>query len=214
MVIVDNVTDFAKKNEEYLRLFLTNRKGIFDPELVNDIIQNFYVRIIRNGSLEKYDPDRGNFKTYIMTILCNMLPHEKRRNPLARYSHLSSVPNQDGGSLGSESEVDVFDFIYGANQHQEYGIAQHKDLPSKIFQQEEDECTMHMMAFIEHIKKSEPNKVKAEKMVCYVENRMDGCKQTDVAKILGVSDNMVKIMKNNIYDKYKKWDSPKVLDYV
>ena len=152
MVIVDNVSDFAKKNEEDLRRFLTNRKGIFDPELVNDIIQNFYLRIIKNEALEKYDPSRGSFKTYIMTILCNMLKHEKNRNPRAVHDHLSSVSNRDNGFSRNSEEVDVFEFVHGSKEHPEYGIEHHDKLPSSIFQHEEDECTMHMLAFIEHIK--------------------------------------------------------------
>jgi DNA-directed RNA polymerase specialized sigma24 family protein len=213
MVVVDNVKDFAKQNEGDIRRFLTNSKHIFDPELVNDIIQNFYVRLISSDALSTFDPSIATFNTYIITILCRMLPHERRRNPNARHSHLSVFVDPDVSSPYSQGGVDVFDLVYGCCDHSEYGIKR-KNMPSYVFQREEDESIMHIMSFIDFIKESEPNKKKADKMVCFVEHKMQGVLATDIATVLGVSDNMVKIMKNNIYDKYKKWDRPKEVLYA
>ena len=214
MVVVDNVKDFAKKNEEDIRRFLTSGKGkfIFDADMVNDIIQNFYVRLIKSDALSNFDPKIASFETYIITILCNMLPYEKKRNPNARYSHVSVLSNPDSHS-NHEEDLDVFDFVYGANAHSEYGIVRY-NMPDSVYLQEDMESVNNMLAFIEYLKETEPNKAKVERMVCFLEHKMLGLKATDIASILGVSDNMVKIVKNNIYDKYKKWENPRELQYA
>jgi DNA-directed RNA polymerase specialized sigma24 family protein len=213
MVVVDNPRDFQKKNEEDIRRYLTNSKNIYDPELVNDIIQNFYVRLIKSEALKNYDPKRARFETYMLTILCRMLPHEKRKNPMARYSHVSAINYTEGGTARCAEDVDIFDFVYGLEEQTEFSVAR-KNRPSAVYQDEEDESIKHMIAFIAYVKKTETNKKKSDSMICFLERKMDGCLATDIANMLGVSDNMVKIMKNSIYDKYKKWDQPKAVSHV
>lgn len=225
MEVVDNIADFAKKNENDLRRFLSggrSGKGIRDADLVNDIIQNFYVRLISSNALGKFDPssvdEKENinsvFNSYILTILCRMLPHEKRRNPNSRYTHISAVSSSEGGSSRYEDEADIFDFVYGGSDHLEYGVKRRDLMPSCFHQDEEDECIRHFISFTEYLKENEPNKAKAERMVAFVEGKMQGVLATEIAVILGVSDNMVKIIKNNIYDKYKKWDNPREVCYA
>jgi len=210
MVVVDNVKDFAKYNEEDIRRFLTSSRGkkLFDLDMVNDIIQSFYVRLINSGALSKFNPELASFDTYIITILCNMLPQERRKNTFIRYRHVSVIPNPSRGNSGTDDNVDIFDHLHGNSRNPNLHI-ERKNVPSSIFREEEDECVNHIRAFIQFIKESEPNKRKARKMVCFLENKLEGCLATEIAMILGVSDNMVKIIKNNIYNKYKKWDSSK-----
>ena len=209
MIVVNNVEAFAKHNEEDIRRYLTNGKKIFDPEMVNDIIQNFYMRMIRSCALSKFDPELASFDTYVLTMLCRMLPYEKRRNPRARYSHVSSFSNPEGSPSQGVDELDIFELVYNSSSNQEFSVMR-KNMPSCVNQKEEDDCVKHMLSFIDYVKASEPNKKKADKMVCFLEHKMQGCLATDIARMLGVSDNMVKIMKNSIYDKYKKWDTPKL----
>jgi RNA polymerase sigma factor (sigma-70 family) len=214
VVVVNNVEDFAKNNEEDLRRYLTSGKGklIFDPEMVNDIIQNFYVRIIKSDALSKFDPTLASFETYIITILCNMLPHERKRNPHARYTHISVLSNPDSKSRHDE-DIDVFDFVYGNSDYSGMSIDR-KNMPDSVYLQEDIDSVNNMLAFIEFIKDTEPNKAKADKMVSFVEHKMQGLLATDIAVMMGVSDNMVKIMKNNIYDKFKKWENPREVNYA
>jgi RNA polymerase sigma factor (sigma-70 family) len=210
MVVVNSIEDFVKYNEEDIRRFLTSSKKIYDPELVDDIIQNFYFRLLKSDALQNYDPKIAGFGTFVFTILCRMLPNERRKNPLAAHPHISAISNPEGSTARCAEDVDIFDFINGIDTHTEFKINR-KNVPSSLYQDEEDECTKHMLSFIEYVKKTETNKKKSKNIVCFLEHKMAGCLATDIARILGVSDNMVKIMKNNIYDKYKKWDSPKVL---
>ena len=214
MTVVDNVSDFAKYNEDDIRLYLTSPRrgrGLYDPELVNDIIQNFYLRLLKSDALKKYDPAIGSFKTYVITILSNMLPQERKSNHSSRYKHLSSIIKPSAVvSLGAE-ESDIFNFFSCVGADTDFAVAQHKNIYSSLFQEEEDLSIRHFISFISHVKKTEPNKKKADAMVCFLENKMRGCLGSDIALMLGVSNNMVKIIKNNIYDKYKKWDNTRAL---
>jgi len=202
MVVVNNVGDFAYKNEKDV-LNLLRYKGITDKNVAKDILQNFYIRLLKSDALSTYNPEIAGFERYITTILYNMLPYENKRNPTRRYKHITCVYNQD--SEGRES-TDVFDLVYGCTDDNNYGISK-KNAPSSLYISEEEEITKHICSFIQHIKDTEPDKVKAQKMICYIESKMHGCVANDIALMLGVSDNMIKIMKNSLYERYKKWET-------
>ena len=51
-------------------------------------------------------------------------------------------------------------------------------------------------------------------MVSFVEHKMLGCRGTDIASMMGVSDAAVNIMKEKIYDKYQRWENPKEVRYA
>jgi RNA polymerase sigma factor (sigma-70 family) len=58
--------------------FYLRRKGL-DNEAAKDVVQDFIASLIERRSIEKADPARGRFRTFLLTALDHFLADRKRR---------------------------------------------------------------------------------------------------------------------------------------
>lgn len=63
--------------------FYVRRRG-FDNESAKDIIQEFLTRLIERRSLERADPSRGRFRTFLLASLDHFLSDYRRREKRQR----------------------------------------------------------------------------------------------------------------------------------
>ena len=202
MVEVKTVREFARKNEKDLKKFMQYKTGIYDEDLIKEAVQEFYVKLIETKSLLSYNPSLGTFKTYITNLFCWQLPQLGRKNFRQSKDVVSVVKNDKTyqndydevwNCLGREDHRSGISFVLHPNYH-----------TSNMYYDEEFAAENMLEAFISYVEKTEPPK-KAQRTIEFLRRRMEGCNSVDLASILDLSNNMVKIIKNSAYDKYKRW---------
>lgn len=206
MVPVRTVEDFQKKNEAELRSFFSYKTGIYDPEVHDETIQEFYVKLIESRALESFDPAKRNigteescFNQYIISLFCWMLPVLKRRNPNVNYQLMSRV---DIGET-TPKRVDIWELLSKNFQHTNFQVEESFNT-SALEDQQEQEAHQLLEDFISYIHRTE-SQTKARKFELYLRRKMEGCKATDIAIMLGVSNYMVTIIKQDIHKRFKHW---------
>jgi DNA-directed RNA polymerase specialized sigma24 family protein len=226
MVVVKTVRDFALQNEAQLRRFMRYKTGICDENMINDAIQEFYVRLIETNALGLYDETKGEFDTYISNLFCWMMPLLQRRNFRHRHAtipkklrvkygledpklgchkkakfdyRMMSVIKKDD-RMWSESD-DVFNFVH--ENHASLKIS--KAYEVSLYDGAEDPIIdAYVEEFKAYIRRTEPSK-RAERMILFIDQKFAGCRSVDIAGMMGVSNNMVKIIKQNLQRKYHRW---------
>lgn len=222
MVVVKTVEEFAKQNEEQLKLFMRYKTGIYDEDIIRDTVQEFYIRLITTRALENFDEEKGKFDTYIANLFCWLLPSLRKikfRNIVTK----TVTVNENGNEVRKKVEVihevlstfkyrsdkiwgkaedDVWDHVGNYNSHLAIDALYNY---SHVYVEEERKLEDKYKAFVRHIRETEPHK-RAERMILVLNCRNDGCRSKDIARMLGISDNMVKIIKNRIRDKYFEWN--------
>jgi len=202
MVVVKTVREFAQKNEKDLKKFMRFKTSIYDEEIIKDTVQEFYVKLIEAGSLQSYNPELGTFRSYILSLFCWMLPQLGKKNFRVTKEVVSVVKNEKSyqdrydevwNCLGKEDHRSEIAFVLHPNYH-----------TSSMYYDEELAAENMMEAFISYVEKTETPK-KARRTIEFIRRRLEGCNSVDVAGMLDLSNNMVKIIKNTAYDKYKKW---------
>jgi len=231
MVVVRSVEDFARKNEGDLRRLMNYKTGIFDKDLVDESIQDFYVKLIETRALEIYDEEAGTFKTYITNLFFWTLPKSRRDNFRVNFDVFSSVTV--AGCNSTQKNVDVWDFISSKSTHtvdfepkkrvskkteedEERSTADKTSSVSfkvdcrfscpAIDSAKEAEFNRELEEFKRYIKRTEP-KNKAERMVMYIDRKREGCLGTDIASMLSLSTAMIRLIKNELKEKYREWKS-------
>ncbi len=70
----------ARLCEAYWRplYFYVRRRG-YDPEEARDMTQEFFARLLAHDWLERADPAKGRFRTYLLTVMQRMLADAHRR---------------------------------------------------------------------------------------------------------------------------------------
>ncbi len=201
MVEVKTVPDFITHNDSELRSFFVFKTGIYDKVLQDEAIQEFYVKMIETHALESYPESYLPFKTYVCNLLCWTLPQMKKANVRACYNMVSTVTVSIGDS--NKREVDVWEYVGNHNIHSDYSV---DATYTNSLLEHEDESTLEreLDDFISYVRRTEPEK-KANRIETFVKHKMYGCKAIDIAKMLGVSNNMVKIIKDDAYRKFKRW---------
>lgn len=195
MVQVRDVREFARKNEKHLKRFVSYKTGIIEKSLVDEIIQEFYLNLLRSDALETYDEKLGSFETYIMNRLCWIFPQIKKKNVRIQHSLVSHVQHRS-------SRIDVWEYV--GKDKKNYNIDPNFFCSYNITCQDEEECRQCLEEFIEYIKKTE-EPTKAERMISVIRHRAAGCKSVDIAGMLKVSPTMVKLIKRDAERKYKEW---------
>lgn len=210
MECVKTVRDFALKNSDDLERFMIFKTGIRDPDVIKDTIQEFYVKLIETRALDTYDPARGTFKTYIMNLFCWLFPILANRNVRMKYTFLSSMKDHSQNGHWNGCYTDIFDGVAtGGNGPYVEHVVDGCYAVSSIHENEEVEADISMREFIDYLHRTQSRKA-AARLVPYIEHRTEGCNGADVAKILGVSNNMVKIIKENAKRSYEQWRGQKV----
>lgn len=203
MVPVRKVDEFVKENEDQIKHFMSYKTGIIDEDIINDQVQDFYIKLIETRALDTYDSKKGSFNTYISNLFCWMLPGMARKNFRVKYKVISRVSKR--GSLlllANEDAYDVWDFVDTSKA--KYRVSPQYDA-FHVKMEEEEETERHLEEFKDYIRKTESDK-NARRMITYLEQRYAGCNAVNVALTLGLSANMVKIIKQNLWDKYNQWN--------
>jgi len=204
MVEAATVKDFVKKNEEHLKKFMTYKTGITDKDILHDTIYSFYVSLIETRALDEYDPSKGKFDTYIITLFCWTFPLSKKKNHRVMYNHVSEIYN-------NYKYMDVWEFLGKGNDYG-YKIEGSFDKSegdmwgdhAHAYFSTKDECQAYLSDFISYIEKTEPPK-KAKRMIEILKKRGAGCKSVDIAQTLRVSPNLVKILRQDMRKKFDDW---------
>lgn len=221
MKVVRDVKEFALMNESALKKFMKYKTSIYDEDTINEYIQEFYLRLITTKSLERFDSsllEDGNeqklFDQYVCTLFCWMLPvmyrkslwHElgvpdrsvpaaKRRKVAAEI--ISEVPSENRDMLPHE----IWDHV--TERDGRYKI-ENGYKPSVMDSETDDEEQRLAKEFMDYINRTEPRK-RAHRMIVFVDHRMKGCNAVDVSVMLGISSNMVKLIKRQVREKYESW---------
>ncbi len=191
--------EFARKNENDLRRFMKYKTRIIDEGIIDEAIQEFYVRLIEAKSLATFDEREGSFDAYILNLFCWTLPTLKKRG-YTRSGNMVSTAYVETASSDCRDARDVWECLHMNPDYKVDPCYSNAALEYK----EEEESEGLINEFIEYIRETEKGK-KAERMITFIQRRREGCLSADVAVILKMADNHVKCIKQELYDKYKKW---------
>lgn len=208
MVIVKTVEEFHRQNENELRDFMMFKTGIRDKDMIDDTIQEFYVRLIKSKALEEFDENIARpgteqtlFETWICNMFCWLLPVMKKRNFRDRFEVVSTVSIERNGC---EADIDVWDVVSDSSGlGPDFSVADgyysdHVGLESlEMF----EHC---MNSFIRYVERTESSEV-AYQLVTYIRNRDTGLNGVDISMILKVSNATVNSIKNTTLRKLKEW---------
>lgn len=208
MVMVRDMKKFAILNEDHLIRFFKYKTGINDPQIINDCIQEFYFKLFKTKTLENYDEKQGSFDTYVLTFFCWILSYFKNRNFRNKYNAISEVKIQHGNT---EETYDIWNLVN--NITGPYRIDMSHPLHSIFEEEAENSLQNYFHDFKEYIKRTE-SKYRAHQMLVFIDGKTDGCKSTDIAGMLGISDNMVKIIKQRVRIKFDLWKKRKPLPKI
>lgn len=201
MVAVKSVKEFAQKNEKDLRAFSRYKTGINDTDILNDQIQDFYVRLIKSRALETYDESLGSFDSYIISLFCWTLLYLGKKNFRAQYRVISSVENKFMGE--DSSDADIWNYV-GARDA--FLRIDRKYLNRCVSISEEYRIYECLQDFKKYIRRTESENY-AYKMIYFLEHRKQGCRSKDIAGALGVSFAMVSRLKKRAFQKFLEWQS-------
>jgi len=196
---VKDVKTFVDKNNSQIESFFKYKTKILDKDLIDEHIQEFYYRLLHTNALEYYDEEKGSFDTYIATLLCWLLPYKAKKNVSVKYDFISFVKIEKAQKIKVEDIWDHIDKEYGP-----YKIEYSSYNPSVLDEYEEKSVSLDIEEFKEYIKKTEKAR-SAKQMLTFIEKKDEGLASVDIAIILGVSSNMVKIIKSKILRKFKVW---------
>jgi len=199
MEVVQDVKSFVKRNGGQLQKFFIYKTGIIDRELIHEHIQEFYLKLIKTKALEQYREEKGSFDSYILNLFCWLMPQMAKKNHSVHHSFISCVQDKRRGA--SEAE-DIWDHL--SNSEGPYKIDFSPCTPRILDDGEEDLFLRYLEDFKAYISKTE-NDLNVHQMLTLLDKKQAGCKSTDIALILGVSDNMVKIIKQKLHRKFEIW---------
>lgn len=196
MVFVRDIKTFVRKNDEQIKKLFIYKTGIRDQELVQEHLQDFYVKMIQTGALESYREDRGSFETYIFTLMCWMLPRKAKSNVSIKYNFISQV------CFEPNNPEDVWEHAGSFNGPYRFDFS--PCTPRIVEEQEEKSFLQYLMEFKEYIKSTE-SLHSSDQMLTFLNLKEEGCKSSDIAVHMGVSDNMVKFIKQKVQKKFDLW---------
>ena len=93
---VQQALDHVARRYWYPLYSFVRRKGS-SPEDANDSVQGFFLHLVRSEWLSKANPERGRFRTFLLTSFRNFLNSERKRMTAAKRggSELHIVPMWD-----------------------------------------------------------------------------------------------------------------------
>lgn len=199
MEIVKDVKSFVEKNGDQLLKFFVYKTGIIDRELVHEHLQEFYVKMIQTNALERYQEEKGSFDTYISTLLCWLMPQMARKNINVQHEFVSQV------KFSHKGNIDVCDiWEHTSKNNGPYRIDFSPCTPRVIDDDEENDFSLYLDNFKEYIVRTESKKCSFQ-MLTFLDKKAEGCNSSDIAIVLGVSDNLVKFIKQKLQGKFEIW---------
>ena len=194
MVAVHTVKDFVRYNDKDIRRFMTYKTGIFDKDLINDTVQDFYVSLIKTRALEAYDSSKGSFDVWVNSLFCWLLPKAKSKNFRTCFDVISKVSNSQGTQ-------DVWEFV--GSHSKDYRV-EGSYMVYSVVQDSEEEVQKGIFDFVRYIKSTE-KPIRSGRMVSILLHRYAGMKSVDIAQILKISPNMVKVIRQYTFTRWKVW---------
>jgi hypothetical protein len=199
MEIVRDVKSFVEKNGKQLQKFFTYKTGINDREMIHEHLQDFYVRMIQTKALEHYRENKGSFDTYISTLLCWLLPYKAKKNVSVQYAFITRVRS---ATQTVDNADDIWDHMGTFNGP--YRIDFSPCTPRVFDDESESTFNQYLEEFKSYIRETESRR-SARQMIVFLDCKQTGGNSSDVAAILGVTDNMAKIIKQKLQKKFERW---------
>ena len=196
MEIVRDIKTFVRKNGEQMKKLFIYKTGIKDQELVKEHLQDFYVKMIPPGALESYKEDRGTFENYIFTLMCWLLPQKAKKNVSIKYTFVSQVYSEPNTC------DDIWDHAGDFNGPFRFDFC--PCTPRIVEEQEERTFCQYLKEFKDYIISTESVHCRNQ-MITFLTMKEEGCRSSDIAIHMGVSDNMVKFIKQKVQRKFERW---------
>jgi DNA-directed RNA polymerase specialized sigma24 family protein len=122
-------------------------------------------------------------------------------NHMYDYRMMSYV-NKDNSKMWVDGD-DVFNYVH--DNSATFKIS--KAYETSYFDTDEDPVLSgYLESFKAYIRETESPR-SAEKMILFLEQRVAGCKGVEIAGMMKVSNNMVKIIKHTLRKKYDTWQT-------
>ena len=199
MEIVRDVKSFVKKNGDQLKKLFIYKTGITDRELVQEHLQDFYVKMIQTDALKSYKEEEGSFENYICTLLYWLLPYKAKKNVSVQYKFISQITEDKMDQIPSR---DIWD--HAGNFEGPFKFDFSPCTPRIADDSERYLLNQYLREFRGYIFKTEPEKNRNQ-MLTFLNCKLYGCRSTEIALILGISDNMVKFIKQKVQRKFARW---------
>lgn len=208
MTPVKTIEEFYRYNHEELKKCVRYITKIKDDEEINDKAQNFYLRLIKSHSLEKYTTNGGrSFNTYIWQMLFWMLAEEfnNQKNKfndrafLKENVAMTTHPSEDRAMDLEESvwsKVGEFD----GNLRVDPSI---KDSFATV--EKSKEILSNLDSFKKYLMSLKEKDKRKDRMIRYIELKDTGLNGTEIAEQFEVSDTMVKDIRKHIQGHYMRW---------
>jgi len=209
MVVVKTVKEFYEKNHNELRSFMMYKTGIGDADLINDTLQEFYLRMVQCNVLEAYDAhlapnekeNRQNFESWICYRLCWVFGIMKKRTQKEDlYNTISQVEKLEDGS---SEPMDIWEVVDTTKKNKYFTIDGHYHV-SQIEQEEEADVNKHLNAFARHIERTLPED-KSEKIKNYMSYKVQGLNSVDIGSIMNISNTAVNMIRDDAKLRYEQW---------
>lgn len=192
MVVVRDVKEFVEKNQKELINFFVYKTKIYDAEVINEHMQEFYVRLIKTRALQEYREDKGAFNTYIFNLLCWLLPGMARNHARIHHAFISNV-------IDNNESSDVWDHVSDFN-----GPFKMAEIPESVCERPDDLLGYYISEFSGYIKRTESEN-SARQMVTFIEHKVLGLKSRDIAFVMGTTDANVMVIKQKLKRKFELW---------
>ncbi len=93
---------FVRDYTPQVRKSIASRKRKYQTRLAeDDLVQEFFVKSLREDTLEKYDPEKASFKTYLDRVINNFFISELRK----QLSHEQRELIKDSAPLDEDKKV-------------------------------------------------------------------------------------------------------------
>lgn len=111
MFVTRDIDTFAKKNIDELKKIFTWKTKISSPDIIEDSIQDFFLWMQLADILDKFNPRKSGFDTYITTCFLRRISVvQLERNRLKRGNKINQITFDDrihGGSYNPNEDLDI-----------------------------------------------------------------------------------------------------------
>lgn len=203
MVVVRTVEEFQRYNEKELRSFVTYKTGIVDKDIIDDTIQEFYLKLISSRSLEKFNGNEGaSFNTWVCNLLCWLLPVLKSKNFNIKYRPIGSMEDLNNDPSIKE---DLWNYVHDSVYNSSMSLRLDRCFEMDIVY--EDDILLEerlLSAFIRHLKRVLPEK-KYRIYISYIKHRFEGMNAEQLIPTMGLARSTLSQLKGDIKKELIKW---------
>lgn len=200
MVVVRTIEEFQRHNEKELRTFMISKTGILDKDMINEAIQECYIRLISTRSLEKFkDGEAASYNTWVCNLLCWVLSGLKKKNFNQRFNPISHVRANQNNSFFSR-DTEIWEHI---NSNKDFILD--KSINADLINDNSIDKTERLKSsFIRYLYRVS-SKEKADFYVKYMQYSEQGMTSESIAPILNTTGSVLCHAKKKLLKKMKKW---------